>query len=156
MAQPDTEPADRQLRNGGAGDRQATALLACRVIAQLASNPEESLSVIDLAERTGLKPEAVQAVLGSDIYRGLVEDACKTTCATLMVRGLNRVQGIIENGTDKLVLEALRTMSTVYRTVTMAAPTQDSNEAVAAATQAIEEMEAAGQIRISPQRTPQA
>jgi hypothetical protein len=99
-------------------DPERQALTAVRAIVSASANPKVHLSVDGLAEATGLTPDVVEELLTSDAYKEMLIGTCKQRVAGCISKGITRLETILSESQDEeLVLEAMRAVTTLYRTM---------------------------------------
>lgn len=117
---PEARPASREP--GSAARRR---LAAVRLVVAAACDPAVALSVDALAERSGLHPWAVRRILDSPEYADLVRDVTQERVASLMLKGLARMEGIIDNGSPRNALAAFRVVLKAHKVLQDASPVHD-------------------------------
>lgn len=121
---PAQSPTPPRRETGTEGRRQ---LAAVRLVVAAACDPAATLSVDALADRAGLHPWAVRRILDSPEYAALLRDVTQELVATLMLKGLVRLEAIIANASPRNAITAFRTVLAAYKVLQKAAPIHDDS-----------------------------
>lgn len=95
------------------------ALTAVRAIVAATADPSVKFSIPGLMQATGLSEEAIEELLCSPQYREMIVSNAKTRIAGVLQKGITRLEAYVSdlNAEPDVVLEAVRSATTLYRTM---------------------------------------
>ena len=102
----------------GVPRRTANQLIAVRAIVAATTRPEIGLDVESLANATALDPGVVQRILQSEEFRDLVRQEGQARVATILNRGLTRMEQLVSEGAPSIAINAFRVVVGAYRALT--------------------------------------
>jgi len=121
------------MRLDGVSEEVANRILTTQLIVQILTQPGSSLSVKEVAERLGLETRRVRELMQSDDFYEMCRRQTDRMTQRILAKGMGRIEEIIDdNLNQKLVLDAIKTACTVFKTITEYAPQQEADDGVKA------------------------
>lgn len=114
-------------------------LETARVVFAVASDPEQPMTVANIAIQSGLTNEAVLQVLNSHEFLEAMTREFRTITGLALRRGITRLTDIVSKGGDREAVAAHRGLLETYKTF---ATTADPQDAAAALVRLRQRMEA--------------
>ncbi len=121
------------LRMGGTPEYQAKMGAALRAVVAAMANTGVPFSHEGIAEQTGLSVAAVHEALSSEECRELLRECCIDRCHAVLNKGVGVAEEIMLEKSEKpeIRLAALRSLTTLYRTLTISAPAHEAGSSEA-------------------------
>ncbi len=137
---------DLDLNREGSDDQTRRTLAAVKVLvaASIAPGP---LTVARLAESTGLTPWAVSELLSSPEYKDMIQAEAQRRAVGIIGKAFVRMDKMVDEGADRLVLEAAKVAISAYKVLNEPAKQHDSDNAEVGMSKFMDLLEKRKQIR---------
>lgn len=106
-------------------------LIATQLIVELATKVGSDSSAKGIARRLGLEEDVVRRVWNSPEYRDLLDTTIKSRARSLMGKSLDRLEHAIEHYDGSILIQAIRCVNDVARTLHSTTQQQESEAAEA-------------------------